>query len=109
MTQVLADFQKITDADEYFKFFGLEFDPQIVNVNRLHILKKFSLALKAIDQNNPDLSESEKLELYKSALAEAYQVFVTSNSLEQKLFKVFQKPQKNVVLLTEITTEGGPQ
>ncbi len=106
MAQVLVDFQKITNADEYFHFFGLEFDPQVVNVNRLHILKKFSLAMKAIDQNHPNLSESEQLELYKSALAEAYQVFVTSNSLEQKLFKVFQKPQQDVVLLTEITTEG---
>jgi nitrogenase-stabilizing/protective protein len=71
-----------------------------VNVNRLHILKKFSNELKALDTNS--LSEAERWDLYRQTLLEAYMVFETSNSVEQKLFKVFNEPQPNVIKLSDI-------
>ena len=76
-----------------------------MNVNRLHILKKFSKYIQEIDDNSPDLSQEEKLNQYSLALQKAYQVFIESTPHEQKLFKVFNDKPKNVVTLTEITSD----
>ena len=105
MTQTLSNFKKITDAEEYFQFFQLPFDQQSVNVNRLHILKKFSQYVTEIDQAFPDLDEPAKLAKYREALEQAYSLFLTSSGVEQKLFKVFNDKPKNVVLLSNLSAE----
>ncbi|MFB2971159.1 nitrogenase-stabilizing/protective protein NifW [Aerosakkonema sp. BLCC-F183] len=105
MTQTLSDFKKIVDAEEYFQFFQLPFDPQIVNVNRLHILKKFSQYVSEIDENYPNIEPQEKLDKYRDALVKSYELFLTSTGVEQKLFKVFNEKPKNVVLLSEIQSD----
>lgn len=102
MTLTLAEFDRLKDAEEYFEFFQLAYDPKVVNVNRLHILKQFSQYIREIDAEAADLSEAEKLQQYQAALVKAYEVFLTSNSLETKLFKVFHEKPQNVVMLTDI-------
>lgn len=102
MTQSLADFQKLTDAEEYLQFFGIPYDSQFVNVNRLHILKQFSKLIQEVDRVFADVSDAEKLDKYREALTEAYELFKTSSPLETKLFKVFQNKPKNIVLLQDI-------
>lgn len=104
MTNTIEEFKKLTDAEEYFKFFELEYDPKLVNVNRLHILKKFSQFISEIDSNS-ELSNEEKLNQYSLALQQAYQTFVESSPQEQKLFKVFKDKPKNVITLTELTSD----
>lgn len=98
-------FNQIVDAEEYFEFFQLPYDQKIVNVNRLHILQKFAHFIKEIDESSPELSTSEKLSKYREALFQAYQVFLESTPHEQKLFKVFREKPKNVITLTEITSD----
>jgi nitrogenase-stabilizing/protective protein len=98
----LSQFSQLTDAEAYLEFFGLTYDPQVVNVNRLHILRKFSELVRAIDKNQ---SEAELLAAYGQALQTAYTLFLTSSSVEQKLFKVFQDRPKNVVMLSDIEVE----
>jgi nitrogenase-stabilizing/protective protein len=98
----LSQFSQLTDAEAYFEFFGLTYDPQVVNVNRLHILRKFSELVRAIDKNQ---SEAELLAAYSQALQTAYTLFLTSSSVEQKLFKVFKDRPKNVVMLSDIEVE----
>ncbi|BAT52718.1 Nitrogen fixation protein NifW [Nostoc sp. NIES-3756] len=105
MTKSLEEFKKLVDAEEYFKFFELDYDAKIVNVNRLHILKKFSQLISEIDTNHPDLSTEEKLNQYSLALQSAYQVFTESSPQEQKLFKVFNDKPKNVITLTELSSD----
>jgi nitrogenase-stabilizing/protective protein len=102
MTKTLDEFKSLTNAEDYLQFFDITFDQSFVNVNRLHILKQFSLLLRQVDEAFPDLSEAEKLEKYRLALTEAYEVFLTSSPLETKLFKVFNDKPKNIVLLGEI-------
>jgi len=101
-TLSLAQFHQLKNAEDYFEFFGLSYDPTMVNVNRLHILRKFSQLVQAIDL---DQSEAETLAAYSRALREAYDLFTTSSSVEQKLFKVFQDRPKNVVMLSDIGVE----
>ncbi|OYD94894.1 nitrogenase stabilizing/protective protein [Nostoc sp. 'Peltigera membranacea cyanobiont' 210A] len=105
MTGTINEFKQLVDAEEFFQFFNLSYDLEVVNVNRLHILKKFSQFIQEIDNNSPDLSEEEKLNQYSLALQKAYQLFVESTPHEQKLFKVFNDKPKNVVTLTEITSD----
>lgn len=95
-------FNQLVDAEEYFEFFQLPYDQQLVNVNRLHILKKFSQFMQQVDEIFPQLSQAEKLNHYRDALQQAYEVFLASTPLEQKLFKVFNEKPQNVVMLTEI-------
>ncbi|ARV60575.1 nitrogenase stabilizing/protective protein [Nostocales cyanobacterium HT-58-2] len=105
MTWDYEKFKKLGDAEEYFEFFQLPYDQKVVNVNRLHILKKFSQFIQQIDENYTDLSISDRLIKYREALEQAYQVFLESTPQEQKLFKVFNEKPKNVITLTEITSD----
>jgi nitrogenase-stabilizing/protective protein len=105
MNKTLSQFNQLADAEEYFEFFELPYDAQIVNVNRLHILKKFSQYIQEIDAHSAELSEEETLSQYCAALQQAYDVFLNSTGVEQKLFKVFNEKPKNVVMLTEIKSE----
>ncbi|MBW4518441.1 MAG: nitrogenase-stabilizing/protective protein NifW [Scytolyngbya sp. HA4215-MV1] len=102
MSRTLADFSQLVDAEQYFEFFQLPYDPQVVNVNRLHILQKFSKLIQEHTSELAGANETEKLEQYRLALQQAYDLFLTSNSLEQKLFKVFNEKPPNVVLLSEL-------
>ncbi|MEH2332010.1 nitrogenase-stabilizing/protective protein NifW [Nostoc sp.] len=105
MTGTIDEFKKLVDAEEFFQFFNMSYDLEVVNVNRLHILKKFSQYIQEVDENSPDVSPEEKLNQYSLALQKAYQVFIKSTPHEQKLFKVFNDKPKNVVTLTEITSD----
>ncbi len=102
MVGTLSEFQKLTDAEQYFEFFGLDYDPQVVNINRLHILKKFSQSLEEIDNKFVEAAEAEKLSFYREALETSYATLQTSNAIEQKLFKVFHQKPHNVVMLSDI-------
>lgn len=105
MSKTLAEFGQLVNAEEYLDFFELPYDPQFVNINRLHILQKFSALIKSIDSESPDLAEAEKLERYRTALQQAYETFQTSSPLDEKLFKVFNDKPQNVVLLSEIGSD----
>ncbi len=103
MSKTLAEFERLVDAEEYFQFFDLPYDPKVVNVNRLHILQKFSNFIKSIDSDS--LNEAELLDRYRIALQQAYDTFQASSPLDEKLFKVFNDKPQNVVLLSEIGAE----
>jgi len=102
--KTLTDFHKLVDAEDFLGFFEIPFDQTTVNVNRLHILKMFSLAIAEVDDKK-ELAEAEKITAYKTALETAYQTFVTSNAQEQKVFPLFQQEHSDVIKLTEIGAE----
>ncbi|MEO0406699.1 MAG: nitrogenase-stabilizing/protective protein NifW [Cyanobacteria bacterium P01_A01_bin.135] len=102
MSQTLAIFNTLSTAEDYLNFFGISYDPKVVNINRLHILRKFSQSSQSIDINQ---SEQKILDEYRQRLQNAYNLFLTSTSVEQKLFKVFQTRPKNVVMLSEVGVE----
>ncbi|MDJ0580804.1 nitrogenase-stabilizing/protective protein NifW [Crocosphaera sp.] len=104
--RTFAEFTKLIDTEDYLNFFDISYDPSFVNVNRLHILKQFSLLITQVDQAFPDLGESERLEKYKLAFQEAYELFKTSSPLETKLFKVFKDVPNNVVLLDDLAKQA---
>lgn len=79
---------QLSSAEEFLNFLGVEFDQRVVNVNRLHILKRFNQYL-ARHSFSSDSDEEIKAE-YKALLERAYGDFVKSNAVTEKVFKVFQ-------------------
>jgi nitrogenase-stabilizing/protective protein len=79
----------LSSAEDFFVFFGLPFDEPVVQVNRLHILKRFYQYLRKSNGLSL-LDEVEQFRLYRSLLAQAYQDFVDSTPAREKVFKVFQ-------------------
>ncbi len=102
MENLMNGFDRINTAEGYLEFFGIPFEPTVVQVNRLHILKKFSQLKNEIDEKEPGLGAEEKFGRYRSALEAAYRLFVLSNAVEQKLFKVFREPAPGFISLSSL-------
>ncbi len=79
----------LSSAEDFFAFFAVPFDERIVQVNRLHILKRFYQYLHKSDGLS-GLNEVDLFKRYRELLAQAYQDFVQSTPAREKVFKVFQ-------------------
>ncbi|MBS1161586.1 MAG: nitrogen fixation protein NifW [Proteobacteria bacterium] len=83
----------LVSAEDFLDYFEIPYEPSVVHVNRLHILQRFHdyLARQA-----PNLPPEEELQrgIYRLWLERAYQDFVTSDSLTEKVFAVFQNVSK---------------
>jgi nitrogenase-stabilizing/protective protein len=83
----------LVSAEDFLDYFEVPYEPSVVHVNRLHILQRFHdyLARQA-----PNLPPEEELQrgIYRLWLERAYLDFVTSDSLTEKVFAVFQTVSK---------------
>lgn len=85
----LERFRQCSTAEEYFEVLEVPFDPKVVNVNRLHILRHLAGQLADLHQRQPAPENAEdELAAYRAALIASYQTFTTSTSLDHRLFKV---------------------
>ena len=69
----LQEFRALTDTEEYFDFFDLDYNEQLVYVKRFHIMKKFGEMIEKADGH--DLSDEKLLDYYKFALITVYKNF----------------------------------
>lgn len=93
-TRTLAEaLEELASAEDFLDYFAVPYDTGVVQVNRLHILQRFHdyLARQA-----PELPQEEAAQhaIYRLWLARAYQDFVASDALTEKVFAVFQHVQK---------------
>lgn len=79
----------LSTAEDFLGFFGVAFEQSVVNVNRLHILKRFQQYLRR-EEGIGELDELNMYRRYRELLAEAYGDFVRSTPATEKVFKVFQ-------------------
>ena len=79
----------LSSAEDFFAFFAVPFDERVVQVNRLHILKRFYQYLHK-SEGLSGLGEIEMFKRYRELLAQAYEDFVQSTAAREKVFKVFQ-------------------
>jgi nitrogenase-stabilizing/protective protein len=89
MTSLFEQMITLASAEEFLDFFQLEYDQAVVNVNRLHILQRFNQYMR----QTKSLSEMEgtlQFEKCRELLAHAYQDFVHSSAVKEKVFKVFR-------------------
>jgi len=90
--------EELSSAEDFLDYFEIDYEPSIVHVNRLHILQRFNEYLSQSEENIPE-NEDAKREIYRRLLTRAYQDFVESDALTEKVFKVFHmhQPQETFV------------
>lgn len=80
---------ELESAEDFLVFFGVDFDPGVVQVNRLHILQRFH---NYLEQHKPLPDEgASRYGVYQSLLREAYESFVGSSAQQEKVLKVFKR------------------
>lgn len=101
------DLDELSSAEDFLDYFGVEYEPAVVHVNRLHILQRFHDYLAEVEEI-PDAAQ-ERWTLHKDLLASAYQDFVVSDALTEKVFRVFhlQEPRTATVDLADLTSQLG--
>lgn len=90
MEDFLTRLKSLSSAEDFLQFFGLPYDQAVVNVSRLHILKRFFQYLRQQSTELPQHNEVAMFTLYRRLLAQAYGDFVRSTPAQEKVFKVFQ-------------------
>ena len=90
----------LSSAEEFLDYFEISYEPRVVMVNRLHILQRFHDYLER-DANLPLGNESWQA-YYTRQLTQAYEDFVTSDALTEKVFKVFKTPKPAFVPLEDL-------
>lgn len=83
------DLRELETAEEFLVHFKIPYDPQVVRVSRLHILQRFHDYLAQAE----DTGEAAMPEAIKSLLSRAYEDFVRSDPLTERVFKVLKDAQ----------------
>ncbi|MCG2576903.1 nitrogenase-stabilizing/protective protein NifW [Dechloromonas sp. XY25] len=81
--------EELVSAEDFLEYFEVPYEPSVVHVNRLHILQRFHDYLAKQAPNLPP-QEDQQRGIYRLWLERAYQDFVESNSIKEKVFAVFQ-------------------
>jgi nitrogenase-stabilizing/protective protein len=86
-SELQDDLEELVSAEDFLEYFDIDYDPSVVHVNRLHILQRYHDYIAA----ETSLPEDEDVlrDLYRSLLLKAYDDFVNSNALTEKVFRVF--------------------
>jgi nitrogenase-stabilizing/protective protein len=90
MSDVLNALSALSAAEEFFQFFAIPYEPAVVHVNRLHILKRFNQYLRTSSPAVADLAKDSQYQACRDLLIRAYQDFIRSTPAQEKVFKVFQ-------------------
>lgn len=79
-----AELAGLESAEDFLRHFSVPFDPAVVEVKRLHILQRFHdyLARRGAAPGSDAARE---------CLARAYDDFVHSDALTEKVFRVFER------------------
>jgi nitrogenase-stabilizing/protective protein len=85
---VLDQLNKASSAEDFFALLGVEYDAKVVNVARLHILRRMAQYLASEDFAG--VPEAVVAERCKAVLERAYGDFVVSTPIDQRVFKVHQ-------------------
>jgi nitrogenase-stabilizing/protective protein len=88
--------QELSSAEDFLSYFDVAYDPRVVHVNRLHILQRFHDYLAQAGDRLPE-EVAPRREVYRLLLGRAYQDFVASDALTEKVFKIFHVAQPDFV------------
>ncbi len=84
---VIAHIASLSSAEDIFTYLLLPYEQGILNVSRLHIMKRMGQYLRSTDFSGYD--EEEIFLATRQHLKRAYTDFVESTPLKEKVFKVF--------------------
>jgi nitrogenase-stabilizing/protective protein len=108
---VFDELRKLSSAEDFFEALGVEFDPAVVRVARLHILRRMGEYLAGNDLEGA--TDEEARAACREYLGKAYADFVASSPIAERVFKVHKdamkpatEPAKPFVPLTSLTNAG---
>jgi nitrogenase-stabilizing/protective protein len=89
---VLDDLRQLSAAEEIFRYLDVPFETGVVNVARLHILRRMGeyLAKEPLGA----LADTEVRERCRTHLQMAYNDFVARSPLDERVFKVHKDAVK---------------
>lgn len=102
---MMDEIEELSSAEDFLDYFSVEYQPEIVFVNRLHIMQRYHDYLSQAEDSLPSQEDEEALRtVYRTLLERAYQDFVNSDAVTEKVFKVFrmQEPQTSFVPLDQL-------
>lgn len=86
---ILLRLWQCSSAEDFFAELKVKFDPKVLGTARLHILKRMGQYLKTEDfEGIPDRVVAARCRTF---LERAYEDFVTSSPLKERVFKVLQE------------------
>ncbi|RZI42984.1 nitrogenase stabilizing/protective protein NifW [Herbaspirillum sp. HC18] len=103
MNTLVQRLARLSAAEEFLDFFGIPYEQQVLNVSRLHILKRFYQYMRQ-EQGLDTLDELEMFKRLRTLLARAYNDFVHSTPAREKVFKVFHGAGRQTVSLDSLRT-----
>jgi nitrogenase-stabilizing/protective protein len=106
--KILDELKRLSSAEDFFRLLGVSYDPAVLNVARLHILKRMGQYLRSASQEG--LNDDACRALCRAHLEKAYADFVASTPLEQRVFKVLQdavRPKGETFVPASSLTVGG--
>lgn len=86
---ILGRLRAASSAEDFFTLLGVAYDARIVNVSRLHILRRMGEYLAREDFDG--LADGVIADRCKATLERAYADFVASSPLDQRVFKVLKE------------------
>jgi nitrogenase-stabilizing/protective protein len=100
------DMDELESAEDFLDYFEIEYDQKILHVNRLHILQRFHDYIHKVEALPGE--EQALRALYCDLLRKAYEDFVNSDALTEKVFKVFHmnEPQTAFVPLSDLKMQS---
>lgn len=78
MSTKVEDFYELTDAEDYFNFFDIEFDQALVNVKRFHMMKEYGTLIRKGLANIE--GEDKVMEFLKFSLLRVYGDYVNGHA-----------------------------
>ncbi|EIM31020.1 nitrogenase stabilizing/protective protein NifW [Microvirga lotononidis] len=87
-TDILAQLEGLSAAEEFFAVLGVPYDPKVLNVSRLHIMKRMGQYLA--EEDFSDLPDQVIAARACATLERAYEDFATSSPLTHRVFKVLK-------------------
>ena len=92
---------QLSAAEEFLEFFGISYEPTVLNTSRLHILKRFYQYMQQ-EQGLDTLDDVEMFKRLRGRLVQAYGDFVRSTPGKEKVFKVLQNADSPSVSLDSL-------
>ena len=88
-TNILAKMKAASSAEDIFKLLAVDYDAKVLNVARLHILRRMGEYLAGEDLAG--LPDDIVVARCKAVLERAYEDFVTASPLQHRVFKVLKE------------------
>jgi hypothetical protein len=86
----LADeLAQVECAEDLFARFGVDFDPRVMVVHRLRVLKRFGVEVRRMETQSPSMSVAERERMYQRALTEAQAQFANPTRSTEPLLPGF--------------------